>query len=277
MTSSRSNAFRNVPPPPGSKAGSSWMGSPPTKLRRETGGGDTSRTYAPPTRLKVIRALVEVCRVVPVMCSVALGVAVCVVLLALWQSSPWLALLLAGPVLIGAGVVAALVTVAAKWALVGTFAVVDHPLWSSFVWRNELADAFVEMLAGPWFAWPAIGSPALVLWLRAMGARIGKGVWCDTYWLPESDLVELGDGVSVNRGCVLQTHLFHDRIMSMDTVTLEAGSTMGPHGVILPAARLGEGSTVGPASLVLRGDVVPANTRWVGNPIVAWDRGTAGV
>ena len=263
--------------PPGSKAGSSWMGSPPVKLRRESGGGDTSRTYAPPTRLKVIRALVEVCRVVPVMCSIALGVAVCAALIALWQSSPWLAVLLAGPVLIGAGVVAALVTIAAKWALVGRFAVVDHPLWSSFVWRNELADAFVEMLAGPWFAWPAMGSPALVWWLRAMGARIGRGVWCDTYWLPEADLVELGDGVSVNRGCVLQTHLFHDRIMSMDTVRLQAGSTMGPHGVILPAAALGEGATVGPASLVLRGDIVPANTRWVGNPIVAWDGGSAGV
>ena len=28
----------------------------------------------------------------------------------------------------------------------------EHPLWSSFVWRNELADTFVEVLAAPWFA-----------------------------------------------------------------------------------------------------------------------------
>ena len=41
---------------------------------------------------------------------------------------------------------------------------------------------------------------------------------------------------TVNRGCVVQTHLFHDRIMSMDTVTLDAGATLGPHSVILPAA-----------------------------------------
>ena len=50
------------------------------------------------------------------------------------------------------------------------------------------------------------------LWLRSLGARIGRGVWCETYWLPEADLVELGDGSTVNRGCVVQTHLFHDRI-----------------------------------------------------------------
>ena len=103
------------------------------------------------------------------------------------------------------------------------------------------------------------------------GATIGRGVWCETYWLPEADLVTLGDGATVERGCVVQTHLFHDRIMSMDTVTLGAGATLGPHCVALPAAGLGDGATVGPASLVMRGDVVPASTRWQGNPIAPWN------
>ncbi len=35
----------------------------------------------------------------------------------------------------------------------------------------------------------------------------------------------------MNRGCVLQTHLFHDRVMSMDTVELGPGASLGPHGV----------------------------------------------
>jgi hypothetical protein len=34
---------------------------------------------------------------------------------------------------------------------------------------------------------------------------------------------------------------------------------------------LGAGSTVGPASLVMRGDEVPASTRWQGNPIAPWN------
>ena len=48
-------------------------------------------------------------------------------------------------------------------------------------------------------------------------------MWCETYWLPEPDLVELRDGVTVNKGCVVQTHLFHDRVMSMDRVVLRRG------------------------------------------------------
>jgi non-ribosomal peptide synthetase-like protein len=108
------------------------------------------------------------------------------------------------------------------------------------------------------------------LWLRGLGAKIGHGVWCESYWLPEADLVTLGDGATVNRGCVVQTHLFHDRIMRMDRVTLEDGATLGPHCVALPACRIGAGATIGPASLVMRGDEVPASTRWQGNPIAPW-------
>ena len=50
----------------------------------------------------------------------------------------------------------------------------EHPLWSSFVWRNELADTFVEVVAAPWFARPATGTSVLNVWLRTLGARIGR-------------------------------------------------------------------------------------------------------
>jgi non-ribosomal peptide synthetase-like protein len=126
-------------------------------------------------------------------------------------------------------------------------------------------------LAAPWFASVTQGTFALNVWLRLLGATIGRGVWCDTYWLPETDLIELGDGATVNTGCVVQTHLFHDRVLSMDRVTLKAGATLGPNSVILPAATIGRHATVGPVSLVMRGEAVPNRTRWIGNPIGPWD------
>ena len=57
------------------------------------------------------------------------------------------------------------------------------------MWRNEVVDTFVEMVAAPWFANAAAGTPALSVWLRSLGATIGRGVWCESYWLPEADLV----------------------------------------------------------------------------------------
>ncbi|RSN42244.1 amino acid adenylation protein [Amycolatopsis sp. WAC 04197] len=255
------------------KKGSSYLGMPPLPVRRSVGEADTSRTFTPPLRLKAARALVELCRIVPVMCGVALTVLVAAGIFALASSFGFLvAVLLGGPLLLAAGAVAALTATAMKWLLVGRFRAVDHPLWSSFVWRNELADTFVEALAVPWLIGSLGGTPLLPAWLRTMGVKIGRGVWLETYWLPESDLVSLGDGATINRGCVVQTHLFHDRIMTMSPVTLDEGATLGPHGIVLPGAGIGARTTVGPGSLVTRGDAVPADSRWLGNPISAWTK-----
>ncbi|MBK8078211.1 MAG: amino acid adenylation domain-containing protein [Kineosporiaceae bacterium] len=253
------------------KAGTSWIGSPPALLRRSASRQDDARTFHPPTRLRVARALVELCRLVPLWLHAALVVAVVAVMTSIVQDAGWwIALAAGGLVLMTAGALAALIATVAKWLLVGRVSRRDHPLWSSFVWRNELADTFIEVLAAPWFARATAGTVVLNAWLRTLGAKVGRGVWCETYWLPEPDLIDLRDGVTVNRGCVVQTHLFHDRVLSMDTVTLRVGSTLGPNGVVLPAAVIGRHATVGPVSLVMRGESVPDKTRWIGNPIAPW-------
>ncbi len=257
--------------PSKAKSGTSWLGSPPVRLRRTAIASDTTLTFQPPRRLKVARALWEACRFVPVVLTVGLAAAVLLAFDSLAAATNYAAAaVLGGFVMLLAGAVAAGSAVVAKWLLVGRIRAGEHPLWSSFIWRNEVVDTFIEMVSAPWFARAATGTPVLVWWLRGMGARIGSGTWCESYWLPEADLVTLGANSTVNRGCVVQTHLFHDRIMSIGPVTLEDGATMGPHGVILPLARIGRSGTVGPASLVMRGETVPAGTYWMGNPISPW-------
>ncbi|KOV60645.1 Pls/PosA family non-ribosomal peptide synthetase [Streptomyces sp. MMG1121] len=248
--------------------GMSWIGRPAMPLPRLPETGDPARTFAPPRRLVVARAAVELCRLLPVILGTVL--AECLFVTSqetLDLGGLPLAALAAAPLLMAASLVACLTTTGAKWLLVGRFQPGERPLWSSFVWRNELFDTFVEVLAVPWGAGAHLGTPVLNWWLRSLGARIGRGVWCDSYWLPETDLVSLGDGVSVNRGCVLQTHLFHDRIMRMDTVHLAAGASLGPHSIALPGTEIGAGASIAAASLVMRGETVPDGTRWAGNPI----------
>lgn len=252
--------------PKKAKKGSSYLGLPPVKLPRSASDGDQSRTYEPPARLLWARALVELCRIVPVFCSAGLAVLIVAALSAL---GPW-GFLLGGAVLLGAGLLGSLLAVVAKWALVGRHRAGEHPLWSSFVWRNELADTFVEVVAVQWLAGAVPGTALMTALQRGLGARIGKGVWLESHWLPEADLVTLGDGSTVNRGCVLQTHLFHDRILRTDTVILREGATLGPGGIVLPGSTVGARTTLGPASLVMAAEVLPDDTRWLGNPIEAW-------
>lgn len=255
--------------PKKAKKGSSYLGLPPVKLPRAAAGGDQSRTYDPPARLLWARGLVELCRIVPVFCSAGIAVLTVAALCALGSLGAW-APLLSGLVLLGAGITAGVVSVVAKWTLVGRHRSGEHPLWSGFVWRNELADTFVEVVAVPWLAGSVPGTPVMTAWLRGLGAKIGRGVWVESYWLPETDLVTLEDAATVNRGCVLQTHLFHDRILRTDTVVLREGATLGPGGIVLPGSTVGARTTLGPASLVMAAESVPDDTRWLGNPIESW-------
>ena len=155
--------------PEKAKSGSSWLGSPPVRLRRTSATGDTSRTFDPPTQLKVARSIIETLRLIPVMVSFGLGI---FMLLGLQYIAFHTNIVVAGAVsgllLLVAGASACCIAAAAKWLVVGKIPVSEQPLWSSFVWRNELSDAFVETVAAPWFANAATGTPVLNLWLRML-------------------------------------------------------------------------------------------------------------
>ena len=262
-----SSAPKNMP------AGTSWFGRPAVELPRSVDLEDSARTYNPPRRLLAARSAVEACRILPAIITAWLALLTVWALASMYDSWGFAtAVLWSGPLLLASGIAAVLIGVAAKWLLVGRFEAAEHPLWSSFVWRNELADVFSESLAVPGLVRMSLGTPMLNAWLRWMGARIGRNVWCETWWLPEFDLIEVGDGASINRGTVLQTHLFHDRIMRLDKVRLEDGTTLGPNSIVLPGGCIEKGGTVGGGSLLMRGESVPANSAWSGNPLAHWDQ-----
>ncbi|WPH01390.1 Hypothetical protein R9X50_00423500 [Acrodontium crateriforme] len=254
-------------------SGSSWLGRPPMSLPRRCDTiVDESLTYKPPMRLKLARACVESCRLIPVVIAAVLTSLVSIGMLWIMDSFGvgW-AILAGGGLLFGSGLVACLITTFAKWILTPSIHPGQQtPLWSSFVWRNELADVFVQSLAVPLLARHCYGTPLLSMWMRSLGAKIGRGVWLESHLLPEAELCSLGDGATVNRKCILQTHLFHDRIMRLDTVKLEAGATLGPYSITLPGTVIGAGTTVAPTSLVMRGEHIPSSTRWIGNPVRPW-------
>ena len=164
--------------PAKAKKGTSWLGSPPVQLRRSVAAQDSEqRTFTPPAKLKLARALVELCRLVPTMGTVGLAAGVLLALETLiGEASYPVAGLVSGVLLLVAGALAGAITSAAKWLIVGRTRAVEYPLWSSFVWRNEVVDTFVEMMAAPWFARAASGTSVLNLWLRTMGApdRAGR-------------------------------------------------------------------------------------------------------
>lgn len=254
--------------PKKAKAGSNWWGSPPERMRRVALNTDSATTYQPAWRHRLGRGVFETLRLLAPITSAALATLfLLTVHYLLGMLGLWLTWLLSGFVLMGIGLVAMALTICMKWLCVGKHQPGEHPLWSPFVWRNELQDTFIEVVAAPWFLNPNLGTGAINSALRLLGARIGSGAWVESYWLPETDLCHIGSGTTIGPGTVVQTHLFHDRVMSLDTVTIEPGASLAAHSVVLPGATIGTGAHIGPGSLVMRGDQVPPHTTWQGNPV----------
>ena len=255
--------------------GSSWLGRKAKSIPRIKVEADAATTFRPAARLKVARAMVESCRILPAIIAAWLDLMIVYALTSIYMNAGpdhhmegiLRAALWSGPVVLAAGILASLIPVAAKWALIGVFRRGDRPLFSTFVWRSELADSFAESLAVPSLVRLGLGSPLYNVWARLMGSKIGRDVWCETWWLPEFDLITVEDRATVNRGTVLQTHLFHDRVMGMETVRLGVGATLAPNSFMLPGSAVGERTTVRPGSMVLRQEEVPSDGVWGGNPV----------
>jgi non-ribosomal peptide synthetase-like protein len=256
-------------PPRHSPPGTSWLGAPSFELPRVVEPADPKRTTDPPTHLVVARGLTEVIRILlPATISLGLGALVLAALELLAASAGWVGLVAGAPAAVAmAAITAAALTVVAKWVVIGRYVPGQHPLWSGFVWRDEIVNSLHEQLAGAWLLTTALATPVMTAYLRAMGARVGRDTWVETLSVTEFDLVDLGPGCAVNRGACIETHLFHDRLMRLGPARLGAGVTLGPHAVVLLDSEVGPAASVGARSVVLRAERLPASTRWLGVPV----------
>jgi carbonic anhydrase/acetyltransferase-like protein (isoleucine patch superfamily) len=59
--------------------------------------------------------------------------------------------------------------------------------------------------------------------------------------------------------------------MKVAEVCLEDETTIGCASIMLPNTRLGQGAKLGPLSLVIKGEGIPAKSSWQGIPIRAYE------
>ncbi len=155
---------------------------------------------------------------------------------------------------------------ALKWTVVGRYKVTTAPLWSPFVWRTELVTATYENLAVANLLEPLRGTPWIGVYLRLMGAKVGKRCYIDTTDLTEHDLVTIGDDVALNDFAGLQTHLFEDRVMKVGAIRIGDRATIGSLAIVLYDAEIGADAQLGDLSVVMKGETLPDGTNWEGSP-----------
>jgi acetyltransferase-like isoleucine patch superfamily enzyme len=109
-------------------------------------------------------------------------------------------------------------------------------------------------------------TPFLPLFLKAMGAKIGKNVQVNTSILGDVCLLEIGDNVVVGGDCTLICHSVENGKLIMKSTKIGKNVTLGLMSCILPGVEIGENSSIGANSVVPKNTIIPPGEVWAGIP-----------
>ncbi|MFF8782248.1 Pls/PosA family non-ribosomal peptide synthetase [Streptomyces sp. NPDC015140] len=160
-------------------------------------------------------------------------------------------------------VVLSALPVIAKWLLVGRWQPTRFRVWSLVYVRFWLVRTLIRTSPLALFA----GTPLFPLYLRALGARVGKGVTFLSRGLPVcTDLLTIGAGTVVRKDSLLSCYRATDGVIETGPVALGPDAVVGEATVLDIGTSLGRGSQLGHASSLHTGQAVPDGERWYGSP-----------
>ncbi|MCX5402028.1 Pls/PosA family non-ribosomal peptide synthetase [Streptomyces sp. NBC_00102] len=158
--------------------------------------------------------------------------------------------------------------VVAKWLLVGRWTPRRFPVWSLAYVRFWLVKALIRSSPMVLF----VGSPLYPLYLRALGAHIGRGVTFLSRTVPVcSDLLVIGDGTVVRKDSLVSCYRARDGMIETGPVVMGRDVVVCEATVLDIGTSLGDGSQLGHASSLHTGQAVPDGEHWHGSPARATD------
>jgi non-ribosomal peptide synthetase-like protein len=127
-------------------------------------------------------------------------------------------------------------------------------------WRHE---RFWKLVANPSVF---NGTPFKSLAWQALGARVGRQLFDDGVGMPERSMVTIGDHCTLNAGVTIQCHSQEDGAFKSDRIAIGSGVTIGVGTWVHYATTIGDRAVLAADSFLMKGEEVPANAYWGGNP-----------
>ncbi|MGT2427370.1 Pls/PosA family non-ribosomal peptide synthetase [Amnibacterium kyonggiense] len=157
------------------------------------------------------------------------------------------------------------VPIAAKWLLIGRWTERRIPAWSAaylrfWIVRTSLRLSPMRLL---------VGSPLYSLYLRALGARIGRHALVLSDGIPVcADLIEIGENAVVAPKVKLDGYRVRAGFVETGPVSIGADAVVGYGSHLDVRTAIGRASTLAHASALLEGQRVPDGRAWHGSPAV---------
>jgi non-ribosomal peptide synthetase-like protein len=157
-----------------------------------------------------------------------------------------------------------IVPILAKWVLIGRWRPQQIRIWSLGYVRFWLVKTLVR--SNPLVLFFG-GSPVYPLYLRALGAHVGRGVTILSRSVPVcSDMVTIGDGTVIRKDTFFPTYRARAGVIETGTIRLGRDAFVGEASVLDIDTSMGDGAQLGHRSSLHAGQSVPAGEHWHGSP-----------
>src|SRR5574341_1070506 len=156
------------------------------------------------------------------------------------------------------------VPIAAKWLLIGRWKPQKIRIWSFLYLRFWMVKTLIRSNPGVYLF---VGSPLYGLYLRALGAKVGRRVVILSRDIPVcTDLLTVGAGTVIRRETTFQGYRAQAGRIEIGPVTIGRDAFVGEMAVLDINTSIGDGAQLGHASALHSGQSVPAGERWNGSP-----------
>lgn len=109
-------------------------------------------------------------------------------------------------------------------------------------------------------------TPFGLMFLRAMGMKIGARAFINSEFISDPCMIRIGDDVVIGGSVHLFAHYGGGGHLSIAPVRIEHGATVGQKATVMGDVVIGAGATILPHSVLLPGSRVPAGAIWGGVP-----------
>ena len=155
------------------------------------------------------------------------------------------------------------VPILAKWILIGRWKPRQIRIWSLAYVRFWVVKTLVRRNPIVLFT----GSPLFILYLRALGAKVGRGVVIFSTHVPIcTDLLTIGDGTVIRKDSFINGYRAHGGFIQIGPITIGKNAVISETTVIDIDTSMGDGTQLGHASSLHAGQTVPDGQRWHGTP-----------
>lgn len=155
-------------------------------------------------------------------------------------------------------------TVAVKWLVAGRLKEGSYPIWGTTFIRWWFVNRM--MTASP--ITYLTGTPLAPLYLRLMGAKVGKNVTLESLEIDVPDLIEIGDDVVLENSAWLHCAEVAHGLLHLRRIQVGRGSALGVRSGLAGGAIMEEGSSLRDLSCLNKGQILPAFEEWAGSPAV---------